>query len=186
MMTTLASLSMTSLPSPYQNGSILEEARSQYGPDVYCNFLIDFMERNRDQPFFLWYSMALCHDVTDDIGDPPPFYKDGRWMTYKEMAESMDEQVGKLVKAIDNLGLRDNTLIIYTTDNGTAASSYITVKDGKMVKEPVYSKFGDREIRGGKGQLNDWGTRVRRPAPRATPDLRERRHRLQRFSAHLR
>ena len=58
----------------------------KFGPDLYTDFLIDFMERSGDTPFFAYYSMALCHDVTDDIKKPVPFYKDGRWMSFAEMA----------------------------------------------------------------------------------------------------
>lgn len=150
-------------PMIYEDGAVREDTAGKYGPDLYTEFLIDFMQESRDEqrPFFALYSMALCHDVTDDLGEPVPFYRDGRWMSYAEMAASMDEMVGRMTKALDELGLRDNTLVIFATDNGTAAASYVTVgTDGKQVREPVYSDFGGRRIRGGKGTFTDWGTRV--------------------------
>lgn len=148
-------------PFIYENGKKRDDTAGTYGPDLYVEFLSDFMEKNREQPFMVWYSMALCHDVTDDIGKPVPFYKDDRWMNYGEMVASMDEMVGRIVKAVDDLQLRENTLILFTTDNGTAASSYLGVdENGKMYKHEVYSEFGGKQIRGGKGKLNDWGTRV--------------------------
>ncbi len=150
-------------PMIYEDGKVREDTKGKYGPDLYTEFLIDFMKDSRDSdtPFFALYSMALCHDVTDDIGKPVPFYKDGKWMSYAEMAASMDEMVGRMVKAVDDLGLRDDTLIVFTTDNGTAAASYITVApNGKFVRDPVYSEFEGRQIRGGKGTFVDWGTRV--------------------------
>ena len=148
-------------PMIYENGKRREDTAGTYGPDLYVDFLAEFMEKNREQPFMVWYSMALCHDVTDDIGKPVPFYNDGKWMNYGEMAASMDEMVGRIVKAVDDLGLREETLILFTTDNGTAAASYLGVdENGKMYKHKVISQFGDRQIQGGKGKLNDWGTRV--------------------------
>ncbi|MCB1229465.1 MAG: sulfatase-like hydrolase/transferase [Verrucomicrobiae bacterium] len=150
-------------PMIYQDGEVREDTKGKYGPDLYSQYLIDFMKESRDSgtPFFALYSMALCHDVTDDIGHPVPFYKDGKWMSYPEMAASMDEMVGRMTKALDELGLRENTLVIFTTDNGTAAATYITVApDGKFVREPNYSEFEGEQIRGGKGTFVDWGTRV--------------------------
>jgi arylsulfatase A len=118
------------------------------------------MRRNQKRPFFAYYSMALCHDVTDDIAEPVPYGPDGRWLSYREMAEDMDRQVGKLMAALDEMQLRKNTLILYTTDNGTAGASYLRFENGKFVRPKVISKMNGRLVQGGKGKLNDWGTRV--------------------------
>lgn len=147
-------------PLIYENGSVRTDTTGKYGPDLYTDFLMDFMAETRDQPFFAFYSMALCHDVTDDLKEPVPYGPDGRWLSYPEMVADMDRQVGRLVAALDRLKLRDNTYIIFTTDNGTAAASYLKYEDGRFVRPKVESEFGGRMIRGGKGQLTDWGTRV--------------------------
>jgi arylsulfatase A-like enzyme len=106
--------------------------------------------------------MALCHDVTDDLkGEFVAYYRDGRWMTYAEMISSMDDMVGRLVAALDQMGVRDNTLILFTTDNGTPAASYLTVNDqGKMVRPKVVSARNGHVVPGGKGKFDDTGTRV--------------------------
>ena len=147
-------------PMIYENGRLRTDTTGKYGPDLYVDFLIDFMGRKREQPFFAYYSMALCHDVTDDIGKPVPYGPDGRWLSYEEMAEDMDKQVGRLVTALDDMQLRDNTLIVFTTDNGTAASSYLKYEDGKFHRPAVFSKFGGKMVQGGKGRLTDLGTRL--------------------------
>ncbi len=148
-------------PMIYQNGKVRNDTKGKYGPDLYVEFLIDFMKKNREKPFMAYYSMALAHDVTDDIGKPVPYGPNGHWLTYEEMANDMDVQIGKLIKALDELKLRENTLILYTTDNGTAGASYLMVgPDGKFIRPPVYSRFNGRTVRGGKGSLNDPGTRV--------------------------
>lgn len=147
-------------PLIWENGRIRSDVRDQYGPDVYVRFLTEFMERHRTGPFFAFYSMALCHDVTDDLDEPVPFGPRGRYDSYQEMVEAMDQRVGRLVGALDRLGLREKTLIFFTTDNGTPKRSIITARDGKLVREPVSSRMGERIIPGGKGDLTDAGTRV--------------------------
>ena len=147
-------------PLIWENGRIRSDVRDQYGPDIYVRFLTEFMERHRPGPFFAFYSMALCHDVTDDLDEPVPFGPRGRYDSYQEMVEAMDQRVGRLVEALDRLGLREKTLIFFTTDNGTPKRSIITARDGKLVREPVSSRMGERIIPGGKGDLTDAGTRV--------------------------
>lgn len=147
-------------PLIWQNGRIRSDVREEYGPDVYVRFLTEFMERHRTGPFFAFYSMALCHDVTDDLEHPVPFGPRGRYDSYPEMVEAMDQRVGRLVDALDRLGLREKTLIFFTTDNGTPKRSIITARDGKLIRDPVSSRMGERIIPGGKGDLTDAGTRV--------------------------
>ena len=151
-------------PLLYQNGKIRDDTAGRYGPDLYVEFLVDFMERSHQQgkPFFAYYPMALCHDVTDDLkGRHVAWYQDGRWLTYAEMIASMDDMVGRLVAALERIGVRDETLVIFTTDNGTAGASYLTVDEkGKMVRPKVVSVRDGKVVPGGKGKLDDTGTRV--------------------------
>ena len=147
-------------PLIWQNGRIRSDVREEYGPDVYVRFLTEFMERHRSGPFFAFYSMALCHDVTDDLEHPVPFGPRGRYDSYAEMVEAMDQRIGRLVDALDRLGLREKTLIFFTTDNGTPKRSIITARDGRLIRDPVSSRMGERIIPGGKGDLTDAGTRV--------------------------
>ncbi|REK12551.1 MAG: Cerebroside-sulfatase [Planctomycetota bacterium] len=147
-------------PMIYQNGKLRTDTEGKFGPDLYVDFLVDFIRKNRQRPFFAYYSMALCHDVTNDIGHPVPYGPDGRWLSYAEMVHEMDEHVGRLVEALDTLGVRDNTLILFTGDNGTASASFIRYENDAFVRPKVFSRIDGREVQGGKGQLTDWGTRV--------------------------
>ncbi len=154
-------------PLIWQNGAKRNETQGKYGPDLYVDLLIDFMKRNREQPFFAFYSMALCHDVTDDLADPVPYSpgKD-RYDNYAEMIAQMDRCVGRVVDALDRLALRDNTVILFTGDNGTSKGSIVRAEplDGKQkwkyVREAVLSMVGDQRVPGGKGNLTDDGTNV--------------------------
>lgn len=147
-------------PLIWQNGQLRDDVQNQYGPDVYVQFLKDFMRDNKQQPFFAFYSMALCHDVTDDLDEPVPFGPRGRYDSYAEMVAAMDEHVGEIVEAVDEMGLQDRTLIIYVADNGTPGQSILTARDGKFIRQPNVSRIDGQEVQGGKGQLTDWGTRV--------------------------
>ncbi|MCA9146153.1 MAG: sulfatase-like hydrolase/transferase [Planctomycetaceae bacterium] len=154
-------------PMIYQNGKLREGLEDRYGPDVYVEFLIDFIERNQRKPFFAYYPMALCHDVTDDLKDPVPFGPHGHYDTYKEMAEAMDVRVGRLIDALERLGLRENTLILFTTDNGTPVSYIHSAEPnpdpkGKdtYIRIPVVSKRNGKDVPGGKGSLTNGGTNV--------------------------
>lgn len=150
-------------PLIWQNGEIRDDTDGEYGPDLYVDFLVDFIRRNRERPWFAFYSMALCHDVTDDLKAPVTHApgKD-RYLNYAEMIASMDECVGRLVAAVDEMGLGGKTVVIFTTDNGTAQRSKIRAigDKNKFEFEKVRSKVGDQFIPGGKGKLTDAGTNV--------------------------
>lgn len=147
-------------PYLWQNGKRRTDVRERYGPDVTCEYIIDFIERNTSKPFFAFYSMELCHAETNDLDKPAPVGPNGRYDSYAEMVSKMDERVGRVLSALDRLNLRSKTLILFTTDNGTAARTLAGVNGDELIYEPVVSKMGDREIPGGKATLTDWGTRV--------------------------
>ena len=147
---------------PYirQDGELRTDVQDRYGPDVYCEFLIDFMNRHREQPFFAFYSMALCHAVTNDLEKPVPVGPNGRYQTFAEMVEAMDDRVGQLLDGLDRAGLSENTLVIFFTDNGSPHDNIDGVSDGKLVKQPVSSVRNGVVVPGGKTKLIDAATRV--------------------------
>jgi arylsulfatase A len=147
-------------PLIYENGELRQEPEDKYGPDIFCQFIIDFIKRNKDRPFLAYYSTTLAHEISNDLKVPPPVGPNGRYQTYKELVEYMDKLIGRIVSTLDELGLRENTLILYTTDNGTPPKFITKVVDGKYKKEPIVSKIGDKTVVGGKGRLTDAGTRV--------------------------
>ena len=67
--------------------------------------------------------MVLCHDVTNDLAKPVPYGPRGRYDNFSEMVEEMDQQIGKLMNHLKHSQLDQNTLIIFTSDNGTAVKS---------------------------------------------------------------
>ncbi|MGW8316646.1 MAG: sulfatase-like hydrolase/transferase [Bacteroidales bacterium] len=147
-------------PFIYQNGKILEGIEQEYGPDLFCDFLTDFIRRNRNQPFFAYYPMAVAHEISNDLDTPPPTGPSGHYQSYKELVEYADLLVGRVVSTLDELGLRENTLILFTGDNGTPRDFITAYRDGEYITVPVVSHMGDSVIPGGKGLLTDAGTHV--------------------------
>ena len=147
-------------PMIYPNGKIRTDVKDKYGPDVFTQFISDFIVNNKEGPFLAYYPMALAHEISNDLQTPPPVGPQGRYQTYKELVEYADVLVGKVIQLLDEQDLRENTLILFTADNGTPYHFITKYENGKYIREPVYSAIGDSLIRGGKSFLTDAGTHV--------------------------
>jgi arylsulfatase A-like enzyme len=112
-----------------------------FGPDIFCDFLIDFMRRNRDRPFLAYYPMVLTHGPftttphnRESLGADTQGAQRKRQL-FPGMVDYVDHLVGQLVGALDELRVRDNTLVFFTTDNGSPGVSCrangLTVPGGK-------------------------------------------------------
>ncbi|MEM7230576.1 MAG: sulfatase-like hydrolase/transferase [Planctomycetota bacterium] len=111
---------------------------AKFGPDVYCDFLIRFLEKHREDPMFLYFPMALTHGpltTTPHEKDKPRGVEQ-----FKGMVRYTDHLVGRIVKALDRLQIRDNTILIFTTDNGSPGGYRGTV-GGKRPSGGKASKF---------------------------------------------
>ena len=83
--------------------------------DRYTEAAVDFIKTNKDKPFFLYMPHTMPHVplfVGDDRFDPDPK------LAYKLTIEHMDWSVGEILKTLKEHDLADNTLIVYTSDNG--------------------------------------------------------------------
>jgi arylsulfatase A len=118
------------------------------------------MKANRDRPFLAYYSMALAHEVTDDLNPPVPHGPFDRYDNYAEMVAEMDRGIGRVVAALDALKLREKTLILFLADNGTPPEIIIRAEGSDLIKTPVVSRRNGLDVPGGKKQLNDAGTNV--------------------------
>lgn len=93
----------------------------QFGPDIYCDYLIDFIGKHKDQPMLLYYPMALTHGPLTTTPDNKD--ETNKRRLFAGMVRYTDKLVDRLVAAIDEASLRENTIIIFTTDNGTGGIS---------------------------------------------------------------
>jgi len=94
--------------------------RAKYAFDEYCKKSLDFVRENKNKPFFLYLAYTIPHGdyIVPELGK----YKDKKWTIqqkeYAAMVTRMDTEVGKLLDLLDNLGMDDNTLIFFASDNG--------------------------------------------------------------------
>lgn len=129
-----------------RNGKPHTLGEKQYLPDVMHDFLVDFITRNQNKPFYVHYSMQHIHGP---ILRTPDSKEGGNEATlYADNIAYMDKLVGKLTAELDRLHLREKTLLIFVGDNGTA-------KFGAD-----YATLGGRRIHGGKASMTEGGSRV--------------------------
>ena len=135
------------------NGKQVDYTNGEFGPDIVSDYLCDFITRNRDEEFFAWYPMILPHYPFVPTPDSADYDKSvfgekgiGKGKYFKGMVEYVDKIVGKVVDTLEANGLRENTLVIFTGDNGTHPM--------------ITSLLNGKDYPGGKGSTQDNGTHV--------------------------
>jgi len=131
-------------PRYCRNGEFVEGTAEQYGPNLTHEFLVDFMRRHRERPFFVYYSAVLAHTPFTRTPDTVAGTKD-RAQIVVDMVHYLDKQMGRLATDLEQLGLRDNTIILFTSDNGPFGDPLGTIHGQPMV--------------GGKGDVAEGGVR---------------------------
>jgi arylsulfatase A len=115
-----------------------------YAPDLIHDKAITFIEENKDSPFFMFYASALPHaelllpetylekykgkldpETKHEGVDDGPTYKNGGYgsqeyphAAFAAMINHLDSQVGDIIKKLEDLGIADNTIVVFTSDNG--------------------------------------------------------------------
>jgi arylsulfatase A len=116
----------------------------EYMPDVMHKFVIDFIVKHREDPFYLYYSMSHVHAEILPTPDSTPDSKE----LYRDNLAYMDKLVGQLLAELDRLKLRESTLIVFFGDNGTAKAW------------ADQSTIGGRRLSGEKGSMLEGGSLV--------------------------
>ncbi len=140
------------------NGLEGDTADAKNSFDEYCKKSLDFVRKNKDNPFFLYLAYTIPHGplIVPDLGE----YNDKDWpIQHKEwaaMITRMDTEVGKLLHLLKDLGLDDNTIIFFASDNGDSSDGY----EGRYLKEkeaPTLSDFfaSSSPTKGRKGDSYD-------------------------------
>lgn len=142
--------------------------RRWYGPDLINRFALNFIEAHQNEPFFLYYSMLLVHDEHTPTPDTQPHSIFDNWEAgyapqpavneygsfkgddrryFPDMVAYMDKMIGNIIDKLDDLNLRENTLIVLMGDNGTKSAYSYTLSDAT-------------EFIGGKGECRANGLQV--------------------------
>ena len=124
------------------NGETIPLNDGEYIPDMMHKHLVEFMSQNLNQPFFAYYSLSHVHADILPTPDSSPDSKD----IYADNVAYMDKLVGKLMAELDRLKIRDNTIVVFFGDNGTA-----TVRADRAT-------IGGRRLIGQKGSMLEGGS----------------------------
>jgi len=125
---------------------------------LYTDKAIDFLENKRDKkkPFVLYLAHTMMHTIIDAS---ERFRGKSAGGLYGDVVEEFDFETGRLLDALDKLGLRDNTLVIYTSDNGPwNQPAYTNKKKGHPKGSIFWGEAGP--LRAGKGSCYEAGVRV--------------------------
>jgi arylsulfatase A len=121
------------------NGERRAFTGGEYGPDLCYEFAVDFITRNKDRPFLLYYPMILTHgpyEPTPDSRRDPGGHdaeETKKRKHFRDMVAYTDKLVGRLIDKVEQLGLSRDTLILFTGDNGTGGRVTSTLVDGGAV-----------------------------------------------------
>jgi arylsulfatase A-like enzyme len=154
--------------SPYGNPRLTDGPDGEHLPDRLASETVKFIETNRAKPFFAYFSFYSVHTPLMARPDLEKKYETKRarlgltdkWgreherdvrltqdhAVYAGMVEAMDQAVGKVLAKLDELGLRENTIVIFTSDNGGLSTS-----EGWPTS--------NLPLRGGKGWMYEGGLR---------------------------
>lgn len=129
-----------------------------FSQDLFTEEVLDFVDENKETPFFLYYPVIIPHDNGEALpgkrySEVPSFgmYADSAWTEeekgYAAMITYLDTELGKLFDKIDELGLDENTLIVFTSDNGGNGPG-------------MFDSICNYPLRGHKRDLYEGGIRV--------------------------
>jgi len=181
---------LDSAADPYKLASYSKFFQKDYAPKLMQDEVLGFIEQNKDNPFFLYYATPLTHNplqvpqeyidrYVEKFGEEEPYLGDMGYFpnrypraAYAAMVSYLDQQVGEIIEKLKDLGLYENTLIIFTSDNGPTYSGGTDSRFFDSAK-PFKSEYG-----WGKGFTHEGGIRVPmiaswegKIAPGSTSDL---------------
>lgn len=128
-----------------ENGREKPLRDKEYLPDLMHRHVVDFITRNRERPFYIYYSLSHVHTDILPTPDSGPTSQDG---FYTDNVTYMDKLVGQLMAELDRLKLREKTLVIFFGDNGTANA------------RADRATIGGRRLAGQKGSMEEGGALV--------------------------
>ncbi|MBN2411270.1 arylsulfatase [candidate division KSB1 bacterium] len=121
---------------PYDPSAYSQFTQKYYAPDLMFEEITNFVDENRSNPFFLYWATTIPHvslqapekwvqKYVEKFGDEEPYLGDQGYLpnryphaAYAAMVSYLDDQIGQLVNKLKQLGLYENTIFFFTSDNG--------------------------------------------------------------------
>ena len=147
-----------------QNGKFLPRNQNAYGPDIVSDYAIDFIKRNKDNPFFIYYPMLLVHAPFVPTPDSSEWKSldtrsERNNKYFVDMVNYMDKIIGKIVNELKILNLAENTLLLFVGDNGTNVNLVSETKNG-----PVRGAKGNTITHGvNVPMIASWPSKIKNP-----------------------
>jgi arylsulfatase A-like enzyme len=145
----------------FQTDPAVDYPPGQYLADFLTDRAIDFIQRHKAEPFFLYLPHFGVHgphqakpEWIERFRDKPPV-GGHRNPTYAAMIASIDQSVDRILQTLDHLGLAENTVVIFTSDNGGVGGYH---REG--IARAADAPTDNAPLRSGKGSLYEGGTRV--------------------------
>ena len=137
------------------------EKKQEYTHDLYTQKALAFIEENRQHPFFLYLPYTIPHFSDYPSGSPDHYivpsddpYSDRDWSqtskNYAAMITRLDKDVGEIMLLLKELGIDENTMVIFTSDNGPL----------KRIPEAYEFFISNGSLKGGKRDMYEGGIRV--------------------------
>ena len=143
----------------HSNNDLVETTNDMAGlTRLYTNKAIDYLENQRDpeKPFIVYLAHTMMHTIIDAS---PEFKEKTGDNLYRAVVEEFDYETGRLLDTLDRLGLRENTLVIYTSDNGPwNQPKYYENKKGHPENSIFWGDAGS--FRDGKASIYEGGSHV--------------------------
>ena len=157
---------------PYDPKSYSKFMLNEYAPELMFKEMISFISENKQNPFFFYWATPIPHNALqapqnwidfykDKFGEEEPYLGQNGYFphqnpraAYAAMISYLDENIGKLIKYLKDENLYDNTIILFSSDNGV---TYAGGTDGEYFNSS--GKFGETYGRG-KGFVYEGGIRV--------------------------
>ena len=129
--------------------------RGAYFPDLICDRALGFIERSQSQPFFLYFPFNLPHYPEQSVeyyADEYANLEEPR-RSYAKVVSTCDHYLGRIRSALDRFNLADDTIVLFTADNGYSAEDYQIKVDGHLAGMTKGTNYG---ANGGGGNTGKW------------------------------
>lgn len=160
----------TSYTPPWHVANLRPQSGDEYLTDALTDAAIEFIDAHRDEPFFVYLPHFAVHSPWMAVEDDVAYFEERvdpddpqRNAVYAAMIKRLDDSVGRIREALEERGLAENTLVVFTADNGPVPEDYRgeNTPDRRLDGfEPGQKITTAAPFRGEKGTLFEGGIRV--------------------------